>query len=118
MSSPDSESIILVLCNVPDATCADLIAHQLVEQQLAACVNVLPPVRSIYRWQGKVEAATELPLLIKTTGRAYPALQSLILQQHPYEVPELIVLPLVDGLPAYFDWVRAETFSLVTPTSI
>lgn len=105
------EDILLVLCNTPDAACAGRIGHTLVEQGLAACVNILAPCRSIYRWQGKIEQASEVPLLIKTTATAYPALQERLRELHPYEVPEIIALPLVAGLPAYLDWVSEETHS-------
>lgn len=103
--------VIMVLCNVPDAALAQQIAEALVGEQLAACVNIMAPCRSVYRWQGKLENASEVPLQIKTTAAAYPALQARLLQLHPYEVPEIIVLPLVAGLPAYLTWVAAEVLS-------
>ena len=100
---------LVVLCNVPDAGCATQIAEKLVERQLAACVNILAPCQSVYRWQGKVECAQEVPLLIKTTRERYPALEAAILAIHPYEVPEIIALPIETGLPAYLAWLSAET---------
>ncbi|GHD75063.1 MULTISPECIES: divalent-cation tolerance protein CutA [Vogesella] len=103
--------VIMVLCNVPDAALAQQIAETLVGEQLAACVNIMAPCRSVYRWQGKLENASEVPLQIKTTAAAYPALQARLLQLHPYEVPEIIVLPLAAGLPAYLTWVAAEVLS-------
>ncbi len=106
MAEPD---VLLVLCNTPDAECAARIAHALVEQGLAACVNILAPCRSIYRWQGKIEDTIEIPLLIKTTALAYPALEERLRQLHPYEVPEIIAVPLAAGLPAYLAWVTEET---------
>jgi periplasmic divalent cation tolerance protein len=84
-------------------------ARQLVEQGLAACVNILPPVASIYRWQGQVEQASEIPLLIKTTQARYQEIEQAILQAHPYEVPEIVALPLAAGLPAYLAWMQHET---------
>ena len=100
---------LLVLTNCPDEEVANTIALAIVEARLAACVNILPRVQSIYRWQGRVESATEIPLLIKSTAASYPALESLIRRHHPYDVPEIIALPVTHGLPAYLNWVAAET---------
>lgn len=100
---------ILVINNCPDTATADKIARELVERRLAACVNIMPACRSLYQWQGAVESAEEIPLLIKTTAALYPALQAAIQALHPYEVPEIIALPIAHGLPAYLDWVAAET---------
>ena len=100
---------LLVVTNCPDEETANAIALAVVEAGLAACVNILPRVQSIYRWQGKVESATEIPLLIKSTAALYPALQAAIAQRHPYDVPEIIALPIARGLPAYLNWVAAET---------
>jgi periplasmic divalent cation tolerance protein len=72
-------------------------------------VNVLAACRSIYRWQGGVETATEIPLLIKTTAANYPRVEEIVRAQHPYDVPELIATPITHGLPAYLDWVAKET---------
>lgn len=100
---------LLVLTNVPQQALADAMARTLVEQGLAACVNILPPVTSVYRWQGEVEQASEIPLLIKTTQARYQELEQAILQLHPYEVPEIVALPLAAGLPAYLAWMQHET---------
>ena len=100
---------LLVLTNCPDEEVANTIALAIVEARLAACVNILPRVQSIYRWQGRVESATEIPLFIKSTATSYPALESIIRQHHPYDVPEIIALPVTQGLPAYLNWVAAET---------
>jgi periplasmic divalent cation tolerance protein len=102
-------SILLVLTNCPDETSANAIALAVVEARLAACVNILPRVQSVYRWQGAVESASEIPLLIKTTADNYPALESAIRAEHPYDIPEIIALPVERGLPAYLNWVAAET---------
>lgn len=102
---------LIVICNCPDEACANAIALKLVEDRLAACVNILPRAQSVYRWQGKVESASEVPLLIKTTAGSYPALEAGIRQLHPYAVPEIAAFPIVAGLPAYLDWVAAETAS-------
>ena len=99
---------LLVLTNLPDAASAESLASTLIEQQLAACINILAPCHSVYRWQGKVERAEEVPLLIKTTPDRYPAVQAAILAQHPYELPEIIAVPVARGLPAYLDWVTQQ----------
>lgn len=101
----------LVLTTLPDAAAADVLAAQLVEARLAACVSRLAPCQSTYRWQGKVEVAAEVPLLIKTTEANYAALEAAITAAHPYDVPELIVLPITQGLPAYLAWILEETQS-------
>jgi len=101
--------ILLVLTNCPDEESANAIALTLVEARLAACVNILPRVQSIYRWQGAVESATEIPLFIKSTASNYPALEAAIRDHHPYQVPEIIALPVERGLPAYLDWIATET---------
>ena len=101
--------IRLVITNCPDEETANRIALAVVEAKLAACVNILPRVQSIYRWQGVVESAAEVPLLIKTTAAAYPALEAAIRESHPYDVPEIIALPITAGLPAYLTWLAAET---------
>lgn len=99
---------LLVLTNVPDATTADAIAHALVDRRLAACVNVLAPCRSIYRWQGVVEQTSEVPLLIKTTAGCYPAVEAVIRDIHPYELPEIVTVDLQGGLPDYLAWIAAS----------
>ncbi len=101
--------IRLVITNCPDEETANRIALAVVEAKFAACVNILPRVQSIYRWQGAVESAVEVPLLIKTTAAAYPALEAAIRESHPYDVPEIIALPITAGLPAYLNWLAAET---------
>lgn len=100
---------LLVLTNLPDRIAAEALATALVEDRLAACVNILQPCHSIYRWKGTVETVDEVPLLIKTTEARYLALEEAIRARHPYETPELIALPAVNGLPAYLAWVEAET---------
>lgn len=102
-------NILLVLTNLPDRESAESLAQHLVEGQLAACVNILGPCRSVYRWKGSVEAADEVPLLIKTIEARYPALEAAIRERHPYEIPEIIAVPIVDGLPDYLAWLTAET---------
>lgn len=108
------EEVLLVLTNLPDRDSAQRLAHQLIESQAAACVNILAECSSMYRWQGKVESASEVPLLIKTTRPAYPRVEELIRKQHPYELPEIIAVPVAAGLPAYLHWVAQE----VSPVNI
>lgn len=103
--------IVLVITNLPDEQSAARLAQQLVEARVAACVNQLAPCTSTYRWQGNIETATEVPLLIKTTSAAYPRLEQLIRAAHPYELPEIIAVPVTAGLPAYLDWVSRETIA-------
>jgi periplasmic divalent cation tolerance protein len=100
--------VLLVITTLPDQASADTLASRLVEEHLAACVNILAPCGSVYRWQGAVETAREIPLLIKTTRNSYPALEAAVQASHPYEVPELIALPITCGLAAYLDWVAAS----------
>ena len=95
----------LALCTVPDRETADAIATALVNGRLAACVNIIPGLTSVYRWEGKTETAAELLLLIKTSGNNWQALEKTIVGMHPYELPEIITVPLAGGLPAYLDWV-------------
>lgn len=104
-----TQQMLLVLVNVPDDATAHAIARSLVEQRLAACVNLLPAVRSVYRWQGTVEEAAETTMLIKTTHARYAELEVAINAAHPYEVPEIVALPVAAGLPAYLGWVESET---------
>jgi periplasmic divalent cation tolerance protein len=106
---------LLVFTNLPDETSARSLADHLVSARLAACVNVLAPCRSVYRWQGKVEDATEVPLLIKTTAQRYPEVEAAIRARHPYELPEVVAVPIGPGLPAYLAWVAAETTSPTCP---
>jgi periplasmic divalent cation tolerance protein len=100
---------LLVLTNLPDAASARALADHLVAERLAACVNILAPCSSVYRWQGRVETAEEVPLLIKTSADRYPALEAAIRARHPYELPEIVAVPLSRGLPAYLEWLAAET---------
>lgn len=98
-----------MLTNLPDAAAARTLADHLVGQRLAACVNILAPCRSVYRWDGKVEDTEEVPLLIKTTAARYAALEAAIRDTHPYELPEIVAVPVSHGLPGYLAWVAAET---------
>jgi periplasmic divalent cation tolerance protein len=102
-------NILLVLTHLPDRESAESLARILVEEKLAACVNILPPCRSVYRWKQAVETADETPVLIKTTEARYAALEAAIRERHPYELPDVVALPVTAGLPAYLDWVAAQT---------
>lgn len=100
---------LLVLTNLPDRAAAERIADLLIGQRLAACVNILAPCRSVYRWKDEVQHDEEHPLLIKTSAQRYPALEQALRAAHPYELPEIVAVPIERGLPAYLDWVEAET---------
>jgi periplasmic divalent cation tolerance protein len=102
-------STLLVLTNLPDLASAEKLAAALVELRLAACVNVLAPCRSVYRWQGAVQKEEEHPVLIKTTRERYAALEAAIRAAHPYELPEIVAVPIERGLPGYLQWVIDET---------
>lgn len=103
------QQTLLILTSVPDEPAAMAIARSVVEQRLAVCANLLPRVRSVYQWQGAVEETSEVTLLIKTTQARYAELEAAIAAAHPYDVPEIIALPIVAGLPKYLDWVVSET---------
>jgi periplasmic divalent cation tolerance protein len=95
----------IILCTCPDKDTAEKIACLLVEDQLAACVNILPNITSIYQWQGQLERAEELLLLIKARHDCYPALEAMIKKHHPYQLPEIIAVPIERGLPEYLHWI-------------
>ncbi len=103
------DQALLVLTNVPDVECAQLVARTLIEARLAACVNLLPAVQSMYLWQGQIEEATEITLLIKTTSQHYDSVQQAIVKLHPYDVPEIIATPIVAGSAPYLQWIATET---------
>ena len=104
-----AENVLLVITSLPDRASAEQLAGALIECRAAACVNVLAECSSFYHWQGKVERSSEIPLLIKTTQTAYPRLEQEIRARHPYELPEIVAVPLSAGLPAYLQWVAQET---------
>lgn len=101
--------VLLCLCACPDDASASTIADVLVGERLAACVNVLPGLHSVYRWQGQVQRASEVLLLIKTTDQRIDALGARLQQLHPYELPELIAVEAVGGFAPYLDWVIRQT---------
>ena len=99
----------LVLCTCPDQGSAQTIAEHLIDQGLAACVNILPGITSIYSWQGKRESAQELLLVIKTTKDVYGALEKAIIGLHPYELPEIIAVDIENGNAGYLNWISENT---------
>ena len=107
--SPMPTALLLTLTTLPDRECALRLAETLVDQGLAACVNILPAVTSVYQWQGKRESAEEVLMLIKTTKHRYSAMQAAIREQHPYELPEIIAVPVEQGLAGYLEWVEQCT---------
>ena len=103
--------ILLVMITVPERATAERIAEELVRRRLAACVNIVSELKSIYRWEGKLNRDPELLLLVKTTDKALQRLKECIVQLHPYKLPEIIAVRVQDGLEAYLDWVRSEVDS-------
>jgi periplasmic divalent cation tolerance protein len=102
-------SAMIVLTNAPDRAVAEKIARALVDQKLAACVNILAPCSSVYRWQGNVETAAEVPLLIKTRADIYAEVETAIKSLHPYELPEIVAVPVAHGSSEYLEWINAAT---------
>jgi len=98
--------MIAVITTLPDKETAKAIARKLVEKNLAACVNIIPMEKSIYKWKGKIEEVNEILLLIKTTKTQYPGLETEIRANHPYELPEIIYFEIKGGSNEYLDWVR------------
>ena len=101
--------LLLVLCSCPSKEVAENISRILVEQRLAACVSTVPDIRSLFSWKGQVETAQESLLLIKTTETAYPELEVAIKLHHPYEIAEIIALPVHGGAIEYLEWVQEST---------
>lgn len=100
---------LLVYTTMPDRAAAHDLARALVARRLAACVNVLDGCTSVYRWEGAVEEANEVPLVLKTRSARYAEVEAAILELHPYELPEILAVPVVRGLPEYLEWVAQET---------
>ena len=101
--------VVVALTTVPDDDSAELLARTLIEEKLAACVNLLPPMTSVYRWQGAVERSTERQMIIKTRRSALAGLQSRLVELHSYELPEFIVIDVEVGSRDYLAWVLRET---------
>lgn len=107
--SPADTEVRVVLVTAPGVDVARDLARALVEAKLAACVNLVPGIRSVYRWEGEVQEDEEVLLVLKTRADRGAALASRIRELHPYDLPEVLELPAVGGSPAYLDWVRAES---------
>ena len=103
------QDVVMVMTNAPDLLLAKRIAHLLIEEQLAACVNIGTPMLSVYSWKGEIEGAEEIPMIIKTTVNKQHAMIERLVELHPYDIPEAIVLPAVGGYAPYLDWVRSLT---------
>jgi periplasmic divalent cation tolerance protein len=106
-ATPGDTGLRVLFTSAPDGESAARMARELVDTRLAACVSILAPATSVYRWQGAVETAQEWPLMIKAAAARVPALKQALARLHPYEVPELFALPVVDGLPEYIAWALA-----------
>ncbi len=100
---------VLIFTNFPDKKGAIALAKKLIDDRLAACVNILATCTSVYRWQDKIETTDETPVLIKTQRQNYNQVEQIITMMHPYELPEIIVVPVSGGLPTYLQWIIEET---------
>ncbi|MEO8305535.1 MAG: divalent-cation tolerance protein CutA [Betaproteobacteria bacterium] len=100
---------ILILTQMPDWASAQSLARILVESRLAACVSIGMPVESLYHWRGEIETAQEIPVAVKTQPERYAEVEAAIRERHPYELPEILAVPVVHGLAPYLDWIAAET---------
>jgi periplasmic divalent cation tolerance protein len=98
---------LIVFCTCPNHAEASQLAHSIVTDGVAACVNIIPAIESVYRWQGKIETSHEVLLLIKTTRTLFPALRELIVKLHSYDTPEVIAVPVADGAAKYLAWLGA-----------
>ena len=112
---PPGDEVWLAVSTAPNADVAARLGRLAVERRHAACANLRPAVRSIYRWKARLEEADEVLILFKTTAAEFPALARLVASEHPYDVPELVACPVGDGLPAYLAWVRAESGGVDRP---
>ena len=104
--------VTVVLCTCPDAATAQRLAEALVGQKLAACVNILPEIRSIYRWRGEIQQDAEVLLVVKTSRQGYPRIESWLLEHHPYDVPEVLALAVEAGSSDYMQWLLNEVDSI------
>ena len=96
---------LAVYCTCPDENTADRIAQTLVNEGLSACINIVPSVKSVYRWQGRIESATESLMIIKIAASNYERIEQRIVELHPYELPEVIGVPIIAGLEPYLAWL-------------
>ena len=102
-------SHLLVMSNFPDRASAERAARRLVTDRLAACVNIGATLTSLYHWQGRIETAEETPLVAKTRADLYANVEAALLDEHPYELPEIVAVPFTAGLAKYFNWIDLET---------
>ena len=109
MSRGAPQSSLLVLTTLPQREAAEALARELLAARLAACIQIGTTVHSLYHWHGEIETADETPVAIKTRAALYPRLEAAIRALHPYELPEIIAVPISHGLPAYLEWIAAET---------
>jgi periplasmic divalent cation tolerance protein len=100
---------LIIICTCPDQESAERIANHLVDNRLAACVNISSPIKSVYRWQGEIETADEIMLFIKTSASSYEELEQTILSLHPYELPEVLAVPVDKGQQNYLGWITQCT---------
>lgn len=100
---------LLVMTTCPDEACAESLSTHLVEENLASCINRLPGINSVYRWEGELKTGTEVLLLIKTASTCWERLEAEIKRLHPYELPEIIAVPITAGHKPYIDWIKAGT---------
>ena len=111
MSSTAAQSHLLVLTTVPERAIAEALARELLAARLAACIHIGATVRSLYHWQGQIETADETPVAIKTNAGLYSRVETAIRARHPYELPEIVAVPITHGLPEYLDWIAGETLA-------
>lgn len=109
MSTSNDNDLIVILCTAPDDAIADQLSRGLVRERLAACVNAIPGLLSVYRWKGSIEAEREVQLVIKTQRRRFDDVAAWLTANHPYEVPEIIALPAERVSEQYLQWAVAET---------
>jgi periplasmic divalent cation tolerance protein len=109
VTPPPNPEAIVVLCSVPEMAVAERIATALLADELAACVNCVPGVRSLYRWEERIQDDNEVLLVIKTRAACFVALEAAIRARHPYEVPEIIALPVTAGATSYLQWIGQAT---------
>lgn len=108
---PEKQDFRIVFCTCPNMGAAEAIAKRLVGESLAACVNIVPGLRSVFLWEGTVDTEDELLLIIKTEASRYPALEQAIIDAHPYELPEIVCVPIVAGLSGYLAWIHDAVYS-------
>jgi periplasmic divalent cation tolerance protein len=108
-TSRTASPALLVLTTLPDVNAAEALARELLAARLAACVQLGAPVRSLYHWRGEIETAVETPVAIKTRAELYRQVEAVILARHPYELPEIVAVPITHALPGYLEWIVAET---------